>query len=54
MPRSPEAAWNYFRGRKLHKLSAVATSFVLMKREGIRLAFTFDHHFATVGYRMVG
>ena len=50
-----EAAWDYFRGRKLHKLSAVdATSFVLMKREGIRLAFTFDHHFATVGFRMVG
>jgi predicted nucleic acid-binding protein len=39
----------------LHKLSAVdATSFAIMKRARIRLAFTFDHHFAVVGFRLVG
>jgi predicted nucleic acid-binding protein len=52
--RDLTASWDYFRRRDLHKLSAVdATSFVLMKREGIRLAFSFDHHFATAGFRMV-
>ena len=39
----------------LHKLSVVdATSFVIMKRAGIGLAFTFDHHFAVAGFRLVG
>jgi len=48
-------SWSYFRRSDLHKLSAVdATSFVIMKRAKIRLAFTFDHHFAVVGFRMVG
>jgi hypothetical protein len=38
-----------------HKLSAVdATSFAIMKRARIRLAYTFDHHFAGVGFRIVG
>jgi predicted nucleic acid-binding protein len=32
----------------------IATSFVLMAREKIRLAFAFDHHFASVGFRLVG
>ena len=48
-------AWRYFMRRDLHKLSAVdATSFVLMSQRGIRFAFAFDHHFATVGFRLVG
>jgi predicted nucleic acid-binding protein len=47
--------WDYFRRRDLHKLSGVdATSFVLMKRAGIGIAFTFDHHFSVVGFRTVG
>jgi predicted nucleic acid-binding protein len=48
-------SWKYFSRPNLHKLSAVdATSFVVMKRAGIGLAFTFDHHFAIVGFRIVG
>lgn len=48
-------AWPYFARTDLHKLSAVdATSFAIMEREGIRRAFAFDHHFAVVGYLMVG
>jgi len=48
-------SWGYFIRRDLRKLSAVdATSFVIMKRERIRTAFTFDHHFAAVGFRLVG
>jgi uncharacterized protein len=50
-----DAAFRFFDRRDLHKLSAVdATSFVLMKRGKIRVAFTFDHHFAAVGFRLVG
>lgn len=50
-----QEAWRYFSRRDLHKLSAVdATSFVLMNRHGIRAAFAFDHHFASVGFRLVG
>lgn len=50
-----ERSWPYFQRRDLHKLSAVdATSFVLMEREGIRSAFTFDHHFAMAGFHLVG
>jgi|SRR5882672_3064548 len=49
-----EEAWSYFRRTDLHKLSAVdATSFAIMKRTRIRLAYTFDHHFAVVGFRIV-
>ena len=48
-------AWKYFARTDLHKLSAVdATSFVLMSRTAVRVAFTFDHHFAAVGFRPVG
>jgi len=48
-------SWRWFRRKDLHKLSAVdATSFVIMKRARIRLAFAFDHHFALVGFRMAG
>jgi predicted nucleic acid-binding protein len=52
--RDLERSWEYFRRRDLHKLSGVdATSFAIMKRVGIRLAYTFDHHFAVVGFRLV-
>ena len=52
--RDLEQSWEYFRRRDLHKLSAVdATSFAIMKRARIRLAFTFDHHFNVVGFRLV-
>lgn len=48
-------SWDYFKRPDLHKLSAVdATSFTIMKRARIRLAFTFDHHFAVAGFRMAG
>lgn len=48
-------AWQYLARRDLHKLSAVdATSFVLMSSHGIGRAFSFDHHFASVGFSMVG
>jgi predicted nucleic acid-binding protein len=50
-----DEAWAYFRRSDLHKLSAVdATSFVIMGRHEIRVAFAFDHHFAMAGFRMVG
>ncbi len=53
--RDLERAWKYFQRTDLHKLSAVdAVSFVLMERRRIRVAFAFDHHFATAGFRMVG
>jgi hypothetical protein len=53
--RDLEQAWAYFRRRDLHKLSAVdATSFAIMRRARIRLAFAFDHHFAVVGFRLIG
>jgi uncharacterized protein len=53
--RDLELAWEYFRRADLHKLSAVdATSLAIMKRARIRLAYAFDHHFAAVGFRLVG
>ena len=53
--RDLHQSWEYFRRADLYKLSAVdATSFAIMKRARIRLAFTFDHHFAAVGFRFVG
>jgi len=52
--RDLEQAWQYFRRADLHKLSAVdATSFAIMKRTRIRLAYTFDYHFVVVGFRLV-
>jgi predicted nucleic acid-binding protein len=52
--RDLEQSWAFFRRADLHKLSAVdATSFVIMRRARIRLAYTFDHHFAVVGFRLV-
>jgi uncharacterized protein len=53
--RDLQQSWEYFRRRDLHKLSAVdASSFAIMRRMRIRLAYTFDHHFAVVGFRLVG
>jgi predicted nucleic acid-binding protein len=52
--RDLDQSWQYFRRKDLHKLSAVdATTFAIMKRAQIRLAFAFDHRFAVVGYRLV-
>ena len=52
--RDLEQSWEYFRRTDLRKLSAVdATSFTIMKRARIRLAFTFDHHFSAVGFRLM-
>jgi len=53
--RELDAAWAYFERPDLRKLSATdAVSFVLMTRQKIRIAFTFDAHFATAGFRIVG
>ena len=53
--RDLELSWAYFRRADLHKLSAVdATSFAIMKRGKIRIAYGFDHHFAAAGFRLVG
>jgi uncharacterized protein len=52
--RALEESWQYFRRRDLHKLSAVdATSFAIMKRSRIGVAFAFDHHFSVAGFRLV-
>jgi predicted nucleic acid-binding protein len=52
--RDLEESWAYFRRKDLHKLSAVdATSFAIMKRARMRVAFTFDHHFAALGLRVL-
>ena len=49
--RDLRQSWEYF----CRRLSAVdASSFVIMRRTRIRLAYTFDHHFAVVGFRLVG
>ena len=55
--RSPQLpqVWSWFRRRDLHKLSAVdAASFVVMTEAKLRLAFTFDQHFAAAGFRTIG
>lgn len=47
-------SWEYMRRTDLHRLSAVdATSFTIMRRMRIRLAYTFDHHFAVAGFRLL-
>ena len=49
-----DQSWAYFRRADLHKLSSVdATSFAIMKRERIRVAYAFDHHFAVAGFRLL-
>ena len=53
--RDLKQSWDYFRRADLHKLSAVdATTFSIMKRERITLAYTFDYHFAVAGFRLIG
>lgn len=53
--RDLEHAWTFFERPDFHKLSAVdALSFVLMAQRRIRVAFAFDGHFATAGFRLVG
>jgi predicted nucleic acid-binding protein len=53
--RDLEPAWKYFERPEFHKLSVVdALSFVLMAQRRIRVAFAFDGHFTTAGFRMVG
>ena len=53
--RDLEQARKYFERADLHKLSAVdALSFVLMADRRIRVAFAFDSHFTTAGFRLVG
>jgi predicted nucleic acid-binding protein len=52
--RDLQRSWEYFRRPDLHKLSAVdATSFAIMQRARIRVAYSFDHHFVVVGFRLV-
>jgi predicted nucleic acid-binding protein len=51
--RDLEPAWAFFARNDLHKLSAVdATSFVIMRRARIRVAFAFDRHFALAGFSL--
>jgi predicted nucleic acid-binding protein len=46
-------SWKWFDRADLAKLSSVdATSFVLMSQRKLRIAFTFDHHFAAAGFRL--
>jgi predicted nucleic acid-binding protein len=48
-------SWQWLERRDLHKLGLVdATSFVLMKKHKLRRAFTFDVHFATAGFSLLG
>ena len=52
--RDLQRSWEYFRRADLHKLSAVdATTFAIMKRARIRLAYTFDFHLRSSDFRMV-
>jgi predicted nucleic acid-binding protein len=54
-PKDLDRAWPYLQRRDLHKLSAVdAMSFALMTQNEIRVAFAFDVHFSTAGFRVVG
>jgi predicted nucleic acid-binding protein len=52
-PVELKAAMKYFARRDLHKLSLVdATSFVLMRKHKVRVAFSFDTHYAAAGFRL--
>lgn len=53
-PAELEAAWPWLDRPELYRLGLVdATSFVIMRKHGIRVAFAFDTHFATAGFRLV-
>ncbi|MBI5479942.1 MAG: hypothetical protein HY906_13840 [Deltaproteobacteria bacterium] len=48
-------AWPLLEHPDFHKLTLVdATSFVLMRRHRIRVAFAFGSHFAVAGFRLAG
>lgn len=49
-------AWQYFARSDLHKLSAIDATRLLvsMSSHGTGRAFSFDRHFASVGFSMVG
>lgn len=48
------SAWHELDRREFHKLSLVdATSFVLMRKNRLRVAFAFDTHFAIAGFNFV-
>lgn len=52
-PADLNAAMKFFDKRELYKLSLVdATSFVLMRKHKLRVAFSFDTHFAAAGFRL--
>ena len=52
-PADLEAAFVLLDRGDVHKLSLVdATSFVLMRKHDLRMAFTFDTHFAVAGFRI--
>jgi len=44
--------WNRFRAQEGSSFTD-CSSFVLMESYGIRHAFTFDHHFANVGFQVL-
>jgi predicted nucleic acid-binding protein len=52
-PLEVKSAMKFFARRDLHKLSLVdATSFELMRKHKLRVAFAFDTHFSTAGFRL--
>lgn len=47
-------AWELFRAQRVRPLSFVdCTSFAVMRRHGIRKAFTFDRDFTAMGFEVV-
>jgi predicted nucleic acid-binding protein len=53
-PDLEDEAWRIFRAREREVLSFTdCTSCALMRREGLRQAFTFDEHFRMFGFEML-
>jgi predicted nucleic acid-binding protein len=53
-PRDLEQSWEYFRRTDLYQaVDGRRHRLAIMKRERIRLAYAFVHHFAVVGFRLV-
>jgi uncharacterized protein len=49
-----EEGWQYFQSRPDKRYSLTdCLSFVVMEREGLREALTFDDHFAQAGFRVL-